>query len=153
MRKFNINDVVSSTFPPYLSNVKILGVDNTCDPITYLIRLSPSLWVTEATLTLVKKAPVNTSHAQPGDTIEIIWDHKDWLGKKFVVIDCPPDSFKDPRNAWFRRNEKSSPEYFTSGKYKIISRAGKTPNNKTTDKDVDTFLNEQKDDNLRSVFE
>jgi hypothetical protein len=150
MRKFNVGDVVSSTSPPYLNNRKIVSIDDSCTPILCFIEgrepieTSPPLSCTENSLVLVEEA-----HAQPGDTIEITFNEDGWLGKRFVVVESDRKG-SEPGEAWFYDEHKTL-GYFMSHNYKIISRSGKAPNNKAN-RDVDTFLKEQKDDNLRSVF-
>lgn len=90
---------------------------------------------------------MDETHAQPGDTIEITWDHDNWLGKRFVVINPPEGNLAPLGAAWFDVENGHLSYYFLSCNYKIISRSRKTPN-----RDVDTFLKEQRDDNLSSVF-
>ncbi len=57
---FDIGDIVSSTFPPYLSNRKIVSINANHTPILYFIvgfEASPPLARTVHSLKLIRKAP------------------------------------------------------------------------------------------------
>ncbi len=95
---------------------------------------------------------MSDDYARPGDTIEVTWNHVDWLGKKFVVVECPDrymhTSVDHPSHAWFSEaNEGCS--YFAADCYKIVSRAN---GRAVSGSDVDKSLDRQRDDNLRGVF-
>jgi hypothetical protein len=88
----------------------------------------------------------------PGDTIEITWDHPEWLGRQFVVVECPSSyygsSSDDPSHAWIRQESKS-PSYFRADSYKIVARGNGF---NMTNSELDRSLDKQRDDNLRGVF-
>ena len=77
-----------------------------------------------------------------------------WAGRRYVVVNHPEGDSGRPGAAWFDEGNGRL-AYFTPDNYKIISRL----NNETRCQDckaggdVDTFLDEQRDDNLRSMFE
>lgn len=82
--------------------------------------------------------------AKPGDIIEITWDNKHWLGKKFTVIARHQEkSFggMQPGDAWFI-NESGRYRFFGKDAYKIVERKEES---KDSDRDVDRFLNDQRD--------
>jgi len=92
---------------------------------------------------------MNKEHAKPGDIIEVTWQDEHWLGKKFMVIECPAGPKKagigiQPGNAWFM-SETGSEQYFQLGYYKIVKLV-------VPHRDVDTFLKRQLNDNLASIF-
>lgn len=91
---------------------------------------------------------------QVGDTIEVTWDFDDWLGRRYVIVECP-ESYKgtdygdDPSNAWIIMEGDEYPTYFLSCNYKIVKRGnGQTGKGS----DVDKSLRRQLNDNLRGVF-
>lgn len=93
---------------------------------------------------------MSDNYPRPGDTIEITWDFNGWLGKRYVVVECP-ESFRDtgggdPSNAWVLVGGDERPSYFLSCNYKIVARGnGQTGKGS----DVDKSLKRQLNDNLR----
>ncbi len=97
---------------------------------------------------------MSDDYPRPGDTIEITWNYDDWLGKRYVVVECP-ESHRgtqygdDPSNAWAIVDDDGEPSYFMSTNYKIVARGnGQTAKGQDTDKSLKRQLN----DNLRGVF-
>jgi hypothetical protein len=91
-------------------------------------------------------------HPRPGDTIEVTWNHPDWLGKILVVVECPElhrhTSMDQPSHAWFS-DDRGRSAYFRSGEYKIVARGN---GHTLTNSEIDRSLDRQRDDNLRGVF-
>jgi len=95
---------------------------------------------------------MSDDYAKPGDTIEVTWDHPDWLGKMLVVVECPKlhmhTSIDSPGHAWFREANGHC-SYFGSSEYKIVARGNGFT---LTSSEIDRSLDKQRDDNLRGVF-
>ena len=95
---------------------------------------------------------MSDDYAKPGDTIEVTWNHPDWLGKVFVVVECPKlhmhTSVDCPSHAWFV-DENGHAAYFSPDCYKIVARGNGFT---LTSSEIDRSLDKQRDDNLREVF-
>lgn len=87
-------------------------------------------------------------YAQVGDTIEITYEKKTWLGRQFVVIPPPEkiNSNPQPGDAWISNElDSGSPGFIRFCNYKVIKRAQETGS-------VDVSLRKQLNNNLKSVF-
>jgi len=97
---------------------------------------------------------MSDDYAKPGDTIEVTWNHPDWLGKILVVVECPErhmhTSIDHPSHAWFIDPIASGhAAYFDPSCYKVVARGNGCT---LTSSEIDRSLDKQRDDNLRGVF-
>lgn len=90
-------------------------------------------------------------YAKPGDIVEVTYDHPDWKGLKYEVIEYPPDGIAQsrPGDAWGRRNHNGTPFVIRKDFYIIVKQTNRAM---TQNSDVDKSLDRQRDDQLRSLF-
>lgn len=94
---------------------------------------------------------MDNEHAKPGDTIEITWPHKSWLGRRCVVIEPSANAARlaKPGDAWFMVSgpKEKYRQCFSLEYYKIVAKY-----QESSQTDIDESLRRQRDKNLRSVF-
>ncbi len=92
---------------------------------------------------------MNDQCAKPGDTIEITWNHLDWLGKKLTVVERPTGSISANKKgeAWFKRG--GGYLFFEKEDYVILKRGSPQV---SSDVDIDESLKRQRDANLAGIF-
>ncbi len=90
---------------------------------------------------------MSCTQAKVGNTIEVIRSDLPRFGERFVVTSIP----KSSNGVMVKYGLYDAGIFYFHGEYKVVGEKPETVR-VCSDKNVDTFLNSQRDDNLRSVF-